>query len=284
MSGASALNNTGLDWIEPTWPAPHRVRACTTTRQGGVSVPPYDSLNLAQHVGDDAQAVRENRRRLTQILRLPAEPIWLDQVHGACAVDAASVPPASSGLIKADAIYAKGPDQVCAVLTADCLPLLLCNHAGTQVAAVHAGWRGLAAGVIEAAVAAFEIAPGHLMAWLGPAIGPHSYAVGAEVRAAFVDKDSAAAQAFTPVPARSPLAVKTRAENTAFPEPEISARRWYADMYALARLRLAAIGVRQVYGGNDCTLSDPRFYSYRRNGITGRMATLIWIETVTSNK
>ena len=240
----------------PTWPAPQRVRACTTTRQGGVSRPPYDSMNLADHVGDDAPAVHENRRRLAQILRLPAEPVWLNQVHGACTVDAATV---ASGLVGADAIYAKGPGQVCAVLTADCLPLLLCDDAGTQIAAVHAGWRGLAAGVIEAAVAAFEVAPDRLMAWLGPAIGPQSYEVGAEVRTAFVHKDSAATRAFTPV-------------------PEITANRWHADLYALARLRLAALGVRQVYGGNYCTLSDTRFYSYRRDGIAGRMATLIWIE------
>jgi len=224
-----------------------------------VSAPPYDSLNLAGHVGDDAHAVHENRRRLVQTLHLPAEPVWLNQVHGVRTVDAASVPAALYGLLEADAIYAQGPGQVCAVLTADCLPLLLCDHEGTQIAAVHAGWRGLAAGVIEAAVAALEVAPDRLMAWLGPAIGPQAYEVGAEVREAFVHKDSAAAQAFTRV-------------------PKITANRWHADLYALARLRLVELGVRQVYGGDYCTLSDTRFYSYRRNGITGRMATLIWIE------
>jgi YfiH family protein len=223
-----------------------------TTRNGGVSWPPYDSLNLGDHVGDDPSAVAENRRRLSQSLRLPGEPRWLSQVHGTCAVDAAQC---SAGC-EADAAYSDTHGVVCAVLTADCLPLLLCDRSGRSVAAVHAGWRGLLEGVIERTVAHFGDAA-EVLAWLGPAIGPQAFEVGKEVRAAFIDEYRAAETAFTPSPAG----------------------RWLADIYALARQRLHRAGVDAIYGGGLCTFSEPeRFYSYRRDGQTGRMASLVWIE------
>lgn len=241
-----------LDWIEPDWPAPAQVRALTTTRAGGVSLGSYAGLNLGDHVGDDPARVALNRAQLRQGLGLPTEPQWLRQVHG-CAV---ASDPAQAGVCEADAALATGPGLVCAVLTADCLPLLFCDRAGTRVAAVHAGWRGLADGVIEAAVGALHTAPADLLVWLGPAIGPGAFEVGDEVRAAFLARDPAAAVAFRPSPAG----------------------RWLADIYALARRRLEALGVRQVWGGGLCTFADPgRFYSYRRDGATGRMASLIWL-------
>lgn len=241
------------DWIIPDWPAPPTVRAVSTTRRGGVSVAPYDSWNLGDHVGDDPRAVEQNRLRLMKALGLPAPPVWLRQVHGARVVDA------GHGSCEADAAYTGQPGVVCAVLTADCLPLLLSNATGTRVAAVHAGWRGLAAGVIEAALAV--MGPGaELLAWLGPAIGPGAFEVGSEVRDIFIAHDARAQNAFRPSPNG----------------------RWWADIYQLVRLRLAAHGVTVVYGGHECTYSDAgRFYSYRRDGITGRMATMIWLETYT---
>lgn len=237
-----------MNLILPNWPAPRNVRACTTTRDGGVSLGPYASLNLGDHVGDDPAHVAENRARLRRELELPAEPLWLTQVHGTAVAEGAG------GC--ADASVAFGPGTVCTVMTADCLPLLLCDRAGTAVAAVHAGWRGLLAGVIEAAVSRLHVPGADLLAWLGPAIGPQAFEVGEEVRAAFVAEDAAAAVAFHPAPGG----------------------RWLADIYALARLRLARCGVTAVYGGELCTWSDAaRFYSYRRDGVTGRMASLIWL-------
>ena len=244
------------DWIIPDWPALSTVCAVSTTRRGGVSVAPYDSLNLGDHVGDDTRAVEQNRAHLMQTLKLPASPVWLRQVHGTRVVDAAD------GSCEADAAYATQAGVVCAVQTADCLPLLLCNAAGTRVAAVHAGWRGLAAGVIEAALAVMD--PGaELFAWLGPAIGPDAFEVGDEVRDIFMAHDTRAQSAFRPSPNG----------------------RWLADIYQLTCLRLAAHGVTSIYGGHGCTYSDAgRFYSYRRDGITGRMATMIWLETDTRGK
>ncbi len=237
--------------ITPDWPAPSCVRALTTTRTGGVSLPPYDSLNLGDHVGDAPDAVAENRRLLREYLRLPAEPRWLSQVHGTHCCDAATV----QTPIEADAQFAGEPGVVCAVLTADCLPLLLCDTAGERVAAVHAGWRGLLDGVIENSVQA--MGEDEVMAWLGPAIGPAAFEVGAEVRAAFIERDTHAAEAFVAV----------------------EGDKWLADIYQLARQRLAACGITQVYGGDLCTFSDSeRFYSYRRDGQTGRIASLIWLE------
>lgn len=237
-----------MELILPDWPAPPNVRACTTTRDGGVSVGPYASLNLGDHVGDDPAHVTENRARLRRELALPAEPLWLTQVHGI------AVAGGEGGC--ADASVAFAPGTVCTVMTADCLPLLLCDRAGTRVAAVHAGWRGLLAGVIEAALARLAVPGGELLVWLGPAIGPESFEVGEEVRTAFMAEDAAASAAFRPSPGG----------------------RWLADIYALARLRLARSGVAAVYGGDLCTYSDAaRFYSYRRDGVTGRMASLIWL-------
>jgi YfiH family protein len=239
------------DCIVPDWPAPAHVHALVTTRAGGVSRGPYAAMNLALHVGDDAAAVAENRRRLR--LRLPAEPRWLEQVHGKLAVDAASAQPGC----RADASVAGAREVVCAVLTADCLPVLLCDEAGSAVAAAHAGWRGLAGGVVEAAVAAMRRPPENLLAWLGPAIGPQAFEVGDEVREAFLAGAPAAAAAFTP-----------RAGG-----------KWLADLYRLATLRLNALGVSRVFGGGFCTYREAeRFYSFRREGRTGRMASLIWME------
>lgn len=236
------------DFLMPDWPAPPNVHALVTTRVGGASVGPYASLNLGDHVGDDPTAVAENRRRLRAIL--PAEPIWLRQVHGIRCTDAATTRDA-----EADAACAHAPDIVCAVLTADCLPVLLCDRAGTVVAAAHAGWRGLAAGVIESAVAAMGQPGDRLLAWLGPAIGPASFEVGDEVRAAFMAHDPAAAAAFV----------------------RHGTGKWLCDLYRLARQRLGALGVSFVGGGEDCTVRDrQRFFSYRRDGATGRMASLIW--------
>jgi hypothetical protein len=245
----------GLELIHPDWPAPPGVRAVATTRSGGVSSGAYRGLNLGDHVGDDPAAVRENRRRLAAALDLPAEPLWLRQVHGAHVLDAAD---GRGG--QADAIIAGAPDQVCVVLTADCLPIVVCDDTGTHVGAVHAGWRGLAAGVIEAAIAAFDrrgMEPRRLLAWIGPAIGAQAYEVGSDVREALLTRDPAAA---------ATLSANARG-------------RWQLDMPLLARHRLAAAGVARVYGGSLCTHADPdRFFSYRRDGTCGRQGTLVWLE------
>lgn len=260
-------------WIVPDWPAPARVRALSTTRQGGVSVGPYGladgsprGLNLGTHVGDDPSAVAENRARLAA--HLPAMPRWLEQVHG-CAVATADgvedgVEDGEGGVPRADASIATTPGHVCAIMTADCLPVLLCDAAGTVVGAAHAGWRGLCDGVIEATLArmAAQAGPGsEWLAWLGPAIGPSAFEVGAEVREAFLAQ---AREAERP------------AVEAAF-RPGAPGKYW-ADLYALARTRLARAGCTRVYGGDACTVADAaRFYSYRRDRTTGRMATLVWL-------
>lgn len=257
------------DWIVPDWPAPAGVRALMTTRAGGVSRAPYDSFNCATHVGDDPASVAENRRLLRA--GLPAEPLWLDQVHG---VGVAEHPASPSGVEVeggsrpavpcADASMARSPGRVCVVQTADCLPVLFCDDRGGVVAAAHAGWRGLAAGVLEATVAAMEVAPDRVLAWLGAAIGPDAFEVGEEVREAFIGHDPLAAVAFRPALAGT---------------LDAAPRKWLADLYGLARIRLMAAGVTRVYGGGMCTFTDvSRFYSYRRDGRTGRMAALIWLE------
>ncbi len=243
--------NTPGGWIVPDWPAPARVRALVTTRRGGVSTGPYASLNLGGHVGDVVASVVQNRT----ILRasLPSEPVWLKQVHSVAVAEA----DAAAGVPEADAAVARRAGTVCAVLTADCLPLLLCDRHGAVVGAAHAGWRGLADGVIEATVAAMAVPTADLLAWLGPAIGPQSFEVGDEVRAGFTARHPAAAAAFVPH----------------------GSVKWLADIYALARLRLAALGVEHVYGGGLCTYRDSEcFYSYRRDGVTGRMASLVWLD------
>lgn len=238
------------DWLIPDWPAPAHVRARVTTRAGGVSRPPFDTCNLGDHVDDQPAAVAENRRRLREALGI--EPAWLRQVHSADVVQA--VP---RDVAEADASWSRTPGIACTVLTADCLPVLFCDRDGTRVAAAHAGWRGLAGGVLEATVEALALPGEQLLAWLGPAIGPAAFEVGPEVREAFVATHAEAAVAFV---------------------PSIHPGRYMADLYRLARIRLAACGVTAVYGGGFCTFGDPRFYSYRRSRSTGRFASLVWLQ------
>jgi YfiH family protein len=239
-------------WLSADWPAPAAVRAFCTTRSGGVSTGPWASLNLGEHCGDEPESVRRNRSRLRR--GLPAAPLWLRQVHGGRVVrhlGREARPP------EADAAVTFETGRVCAVLTADCLPVFLCDRAGSRVAVAHAGWRGLAAGVLQATVSALGGAPARLMAWLGPAIGSDAYEVGDDVVTAL----------------------------NSGPGPDLSAAirprgdRWLLDMYHAARLQLAHAGVRATHGGGLCTFSDPqRFFSFRRDGVTGRMASLIWLE------
>lgn len=262
-------------FIFPEWPAPPGVRALATTRRGGFSRAPWHGFNLARHVGDDARAVVANRALLRR--ELPGDPVWLAQVHGTVCVDAALAAPET----RADASFTRQRGVVCAVLTADCLPVLLCDDRASVVGVAHAGWRGLAAGVIEATVAALGEPGERLMAWLGPAIGPRAFEVGDEVREAFTARDPRAAIAFTAV----------------------AGGKWLCDIYQLARQRLDALGIARFGGprcgsaaidghrtgvsvaqgegpGADwCTASDAeRFFSYRRDGVSGRMASVIWLE------
>lgn len=241
-----------LRWIVPDWPAPPPVRAVTTLRGGGASLAPYDSLNLAGHVGDEPSRVAANRQRLAAALALPAAPLWLDQRHGDRVIDAGGAED-----LAADGACARRPGLVCAVLTADCLPILLCNRKGRAVAALHAGWRGLACGIVESGLEALRGAPEDLLAWLGPAICGGCYEVGEEVRQAFLGKDAALAPAFTP----------TRPGH------------FLVDLCAIARHLLEQRGVRAIFGGDRCTRHEPdRFYSHRRDGRSGRMASLVWIQ------
>ncbi|MCO6441845.1 MAG: peptidoglycan editing factor PgeF [Nitrococcus mobilis] len=242
-----------VSWLIPDWPAPAGVRAVVTTRRGGVSQPPYASFNLGVRTGDCPEHVAENRRRLRSGLALPEEPRWLHQVHGVGVVAAEQV---RRDITAADAVWTMRAGVVCAIQTADCLPVFFCDRNGRRVALVHAGWRGLVAGVIEAAQAALGVPGACLLAWLGPAIGAQAFEVGSEVRAAFVAADPGLATAF-----------RATAHG-----------RWLADLYRLARHRLRCCGVERVYGGGFCTVTDARrFYSYRRDGRTGRMASLIWL-------
>ena len=239
--------------IAPDWPAPSRVRAASSTRNGGTSRGPWRTLNLADHVADDRDAVRRNRERLRIELGLPEEPRWLDQRHGARVVEA----PGAPNRAPADGTVAREPGIVCAVLSADCMPVLLCDRDATVVAALHAGWRGIAAGIVEAGVGAVGD-PARLMAWIGPAIGSVRYEVGPEVRDAMLAGDVGAHGAFRPSGAPG---------------------KWLADLECLVRRRLARCGVHSVHGGGACTASDPaRFFSHRRDGVTGRMATLVWLD------
>lgn len=237
-------------WLIPDWPAPVGIKSCVTTRAGGVSLPPFDSFNLGDHVTDDPQAVAHNRSLLTS--QLNVEPAWLQQVHGIDVVQASA-----ARVMQADASWSRTAGVACTIMTADCLPALFCNRAGTQVAAAHAGWRGLAAGVLEAAVDSFADAPCDVLVWLGPAIGPQAFEVGPEVREAFVATHPQTVAAFV---------------------PSINAGKFMADIYQLARLRLAAHGVTAVYGGGLSTYDDGRFFSYRRSARTGRFASLVWID------
>jgi YfiH family protein len=238
-----------MNWLTPDWPAPASVKACVTTREGGVSEAPFDSLNLGDHVDDRPEAVAENRRRLTDHFSI--QPAWLQQVHGI------AVAHADPGIVAtADASWTATPGIACAAMTADCLPALFCDRVGTRVAAAHAGWRGLAAGVLEATLDSLNVPAEDVLVWLGPAIGPKAFEVGPEVREVFIDQLPAAADAFV---------------------PSHNAGKFMADIYLLARLRLAARGVTAVYGGGFCTVTDPRFFSYRRASRTGRFASLVWL-------
>lgn len=239
-----------LPVILPDWPAPACVKALQTTRLGGVSQGIYASLNLGDHVKDLPQHVAANRQLLSPYL--PSEPVWLNQVHGVRVIDAAL----SSCLESADASFSTRKQVVCVTMTADCLPVLLCDQAGSMVAAVHAGWRSLCDGVIEATVKAMPVEPARLMAWLGPAIGPQAFEVGSEVRAQFMAQDAQAEHAF-----------------------QAQGEKWLGDLYMIARQRLSRLGVTQVYGGGRCTYREAEtFFSFRRDGDTGRMASLIWLE------
>ena len=241
-----------IEWLEPEWPAPGRVRVLSTLRTGGSSSGPYASLNLAAHVGDVARDVATNRRLLRDAARLPAEPLWLTQVHGVRVVEnfEGAEPPC------ADASIVTEPGRVCAVMTADCLPVVLTDRAGSRVGVAHAGWRGLADGVLEATVQALACDPAELHAWCGPAIGQQAFEVGAEVREVFIRRAAAAEAHFV----------------------GNDRGRFQADLYGLGRLLLNAAGVGSVHGGGWCTATDrDRFFSFRRDGTTGRMATLAWL-------
>lgn len=251
MTDPSGLGLSSIELVRADWPAPANVRAFTTTRVGGFSRGKWGTLNLGDSCGDDPGHVRKNRDLLQSLL--PSKPSWLSQVHGVKVID---LDAHNSVGHEADAITSHKTGQVCAVLTADCLPVLFCNTTATKIAASHAGWRGLAGGVLEATVLAMDCAPDELMAWLGPAIGPRAYEIGEDVYESFMTLDSENASAFKP-----------------------SGDRWLADLYGLARLTLARVGVSQVTGGQYCTYSEPdKFFSYRRDGITGRMASIIWLD------
>lgn len=247
-----------LDLIIPNWSAPANVHALQTTRNAGYSLAPYDSLNFGSHVKDNPMHVAQNRQLLSELL--PSEPVWLNQIHGVEVVDAAN----TSCLPEADACFATQKNVVCVTMTADCLPVLICDHAGTVVASIHAGWRGLCDGVLEAAVnkvldhsicKAAQIKSADLMAWLGPAIGPDAFEVGTEVRAQFIAQDAQSEAAFKP-----------------------QGDKWLGNLYQIATQRLNTLGISNVYGGDLCTYTDKdRFFSFRRDGDTGRMATLIWL-------
>ncbi|MDQ2994266.1 MAG: peptidoglycan editing factor PgeF [Pseudomonadota bacterium] len=242
-----------LIFIEADWPAPSNVRAVATTRIGGASASPFDSFNLALHVGDDASAVQQNRALLREELNLHNEPYWLNQVHSTLVITTDEVPTSTH----ADGCIARSPNQVCAVLTGDCLPVLICNRNGTEVAAIHAGWRGCLDGILHNAVQQMHSAPNELLVWLGPAISIEAYEVGAEVYQAYIDRNPQYHLGFIPV----------------------SGEKYRADLVKLASITLASLGVTAIYGGKHCTAKDNKlFYSYRREGgKTGRIANLIWL-------
>ncbi len=238
-----------LDWLVPDWPAPNNVRACVTTRSCGDSAEPFAAFNLGEHVGDAPAQVQRNRQYLAD--RLGCRPTWLNQVHGNRVVTADA-----ERVLEADASVTREVGLACCIMSADCLPVLFTDQAGSCVAAAHAGWRSLLSGVLENSVAAMQVAPQQIIAWLGPAIGVDAFEVGTEVREAFILHNPVTEQAF--VASHNP-------------------GRWMADIYQLARLRLASCGVTAVYGGGLCTISDARFYSYRRQPVTGRFASLVWL-------
>ena len=247
------------NYIIPDWPAPANVRTCVTTRKGGHSAPPYERNNLGLHVGDNAENVHQNRRDVCNALELTKSPQWLEQIHGVKVINAKN-----DGLVRtADGCFSHELGQACVVMTADCLPILLCDKKGTQVAAIHCGWRSLAKGIAFRAVQKFTCPAKNIMAYFGPAISQKHFEVGIDVLEAFfkasrnLKHTESIAAAF--IPAQRPL-------------------HFYADIYALARAELNALGITDIYGGEACTYVDnEHFYSYRRDGITGRMASLIWL-------
>lgn len=242
-------------FLIPKWPIPANVRAYTTTRIGGVSKGAYESFNLGPYVQDDETHVTTNRQYLKKILQLPAEPVWLKQIHSTQVIHLNET--FNNQLIEADGSWTQQSGKVCVVTTADCLPVLLCDQKGTCVSALHAGWRGLMNGILEEGVKALSVPPREVLAWLGPAISAEVYEVGEEVRQAFLQEDKKSEQAFRP---------SERAEH------------WYMDIYLLARQRLQAAGVSAIFGGEHCTYREAdKFYSYRRDKVTGRMASLIWL-------
>ena len=251
-----------MDIVTPDWPAPVTVRAAISTRVGGFSTKSWDSLNLAFHVGDDSQAVTKNWQKLADYLGFESSPQLLNQVHGTDLVEALC----DGEIPTADGCFSHVPGQVCTVMTADCLPILLCNTAGTEVAAVHAGWRGLAAGIVDRAMSCFSSPPDQLMAYLGPAISQQYFEVGAEVRETFL--------------ASTNRQISRNRISDCFIKKTSKGddKKWMADLYGLARVALNDMGVEQIYGGEFCTYDDVKHsYSYRRDGQTGRMASLIWI-------
>jgi len=243
-----------LGWLNIDWPAPPGVRVLSSFRGGGASAAPYASLNLGDRVGDHPQAVADNRQALIAAAGLPAEPVWLEQVHGVNVADLDEPGPYGP----ADAAVTRRAKRVCAILTADCLPVVFATESGDTIAAAHAGWRGLSAGVIEATVQAIGASPQHLIVWLGPAIGPQHFEVGAEVRQAFIRADPGDVDAFE----------------------KNAQRRFMADLAWLARRRLKRLGISRVHGGGECTYARAdRYFSHRRDGITGRQGTFIWRES-----
>jgi polyphenol oxidase len=246
-----------IEWLTPDWAAPSSVRALATGRSGGVSAHPFESLNLGAHVGDTPADVAENRRRLREAAGLPDEPVWLSQIHGIEVADLDRIDKRLPGSPVADAAVSRQRGRICAILSADCLPVLFASESGDVVGAAHAGWRGLASGVLEAAVRAMGTDPSTLLVWLGPAIGPAHFEIGSEVREAFLRSDPGAEEAFT---------VNTRG-------------RYMADLPVLARSRLRRLGIERVHGGGHCTFQrDGWYFSHRRDGRTGRQATLIWLD------
>jgi YfiH family protein len=244
-------------YLTPNWPAPNNIRAYVTTRKGGYSKNDYNSFNLATHVGDDNATVEINRKHLQKTLQLPAEPFWLTQVRGTHVIALDEIDIKKSNNPDADGSWTTQPNKICVVMSADCLPVLLCDQKGTCVSALHAGWRGLASGILETGIKSLPVPASQLMAWLGPAISIDAYEIGEEVRQEFLKVDANAEIAF-------------RASNRA--------GHWYVDLYEIARQRLRSVGVTQIYGGEYCTHRDQElFYSYRRDGKTGRMASLIYL-------
>jgi len=246
-------NTHRIGWLPATWNAPAHIHAGTTTRVGGFSSAPYDTFNLAGHVGDDPECVDQNRELLCKSLNLAGAPCWLLQEHGSRIINLDD----SHATLRADGAFTTRSNQICAILTADCLPLLLCDRQGIQIAAVHIGWRGYSNNIIANAISKFSCHADNLLAWLGPSISAPNYEVGPEVRAACQQVTKNPEVGFTP--ARK--------------------NRWQADLAALVRFQLAACGVKNIHDGNYCNYTDAgRFFSYRRDSVTGRMASLIWME------